>query len=660
MIYQWLFIIKLVYLVVCFVAAQNSSNSQQPLDYRYACLDQSSAPPSTSYQTNLDNLFTSLSSDSATSNGFGNRTSGVNQDMVYGLYLCRGDVNTSLCNTCVQNSSILLMQHCPNNASAILWYPYCLLRYSNQNFFGNLTLTPRIPMFDATQNSTSAGEFDSDAQVLMNGLIQIGSEAPLKFGTHMFNINGTQRRYGWVQCSRDITAEECRTCLSNMLEDVDSCCQEKKVWRIFSPSCIVMYETQPFFLNGTDSAPPPQQATDGNNRRWWPIVIIVIAGIVVLALLAISIYYCYLKRTKDKQTIQEEGLNSIFSQEQTEKEESMNTDLPMIPLSTILKCTNNFSDEQKLGKGGFGPVYKGILPDGRQIAVKRLSKTSVQGGEEFKNEVILIAKLQHRNLVRLLAGCIEQNEKLLVYEFMPNSSLDFHLFDTKKGVHLDWKNRLNIINGIAKGLLYLHEDSRLRVIHRDLKASNILLDHEMNPKISDFGLARTFGGDQRQANTIRVVGTYGYMAPEYAMEGLFSVKSDVFSFGVLLLEIISGKMSSKFYQSDKGQSLLVYAWNLWCESKGLELMDPSIEKSSVHSEVVKCMHIGLLCVQEDAADRPTMSSVVHMLASDTMSLPCPTRPAFSVGRAAIERESSSNTSMHYSLNEITVSEVIPR
>lgn len=259
MIYQWLFIIKLVYMIVCFVAAQNSSNSQQPLDYRYACLDESSAPPSTSYQTNLNNLFTSLSSDSATSNGFGNRTSGVNQDMVYGLYLCRGDVNTSLCNTCVQNSSILLMQHCPNNASAILWYPYCLLRYSNENFFGNLTLRPRIPMFDATQNSTSAGEFDSDAQVLMNGLIQIGSEAPLKFGTHMFNINGTQRRYGWVQCSRDITAEECRTCLSNMLEDVDNCCQEKKVWRIFSPSCIVMYETQPFFLNGTDSAPPPQQ-----------------------------------------------------------------------------------------------------------------------------------------------------------------------------------------------------------------------------------------------------------------------------------------------------------------------------------------------------------------------------------------------------------------
>ncbi|KAK7271538.1 hypothetical protein RJT34_27513 [Clitoria ternatea] len=662
MLYQLLFSIKLIFFL-SFAFGENNSSNTQLLDYRYACLDQSSVPPSTTYQTNLNNLISFLSTDSATSNGFGNRTSGDDDpsNMVYGLYLCRGDVNTSLCHSCVEDSSRLLKQHCPNNASAILWYPFCLLRYSNQNFFGNLTIRPRIPMFDAAQNSTSAGEFDTDARVLMNGLIQMGSERPLMFGTHMFNINGTQRRYGWVQCSRDITTEECRTCLSNMLEDVESCCEEKKVWRVFSPSCIMMYETQPFFLNGTLPAAPAPEQEEGGDTRWWIIIIIVVAGIVLVALLAIGTYYFWcLNRKKDKQAKQEDGINPMFSEDYTDKEDTVNADLPMMPLSTILKSTNDFSDEHKLGKGGFGPVYKGVLPDGSLIAVKRLSKTSVQGADEFKNEVLLIAKLQHRNLVRLLACCIEQNEKLLVYEYMPNSSLDFHLFHIDKGAKLDWKQRLNIINGIAKGLLYLHEDSRLRVIHRDLKASNILLDHEMNPKISDFGLARTFGGDQRQANTIRVVGTYGYMAPEYAMEGLFSVKSDVFSFGVLLLEIISGKRNSKFYLSDHGQSLLIYAWNFWCQRKGLELVDALIEKSCVASEVIKCLHIGLLCVQEDAADRPTMSSVVHMLASDTVSLPTPTRPAFSVGRSAIDRGSSSNTSIHYSVNEITVSEVTPR
>ncbi|CAN1319167.1 G-type lectin S-receptor-like serine/threonine-protein kinase At1g11300 [Linum perenne] len=302
-------------------------------------------------------------------------------------------------------------------------------------------------------------------------------------------------------------------------------------------------------------------------------------------------------------------------------------DLPMMNINIVALATNHFSAENKLGQGGFGPVYKGTLPGGEEIAVKRLSKISGQGLEEFKNEISLIAKLQHRNLVRLLGYCVQGEEKMLIYEYMPNKSLDFFLFDSTKQASLDWGKRFAIIEGIARGLLYLHRDSRLRIIHRDLKASNILLDEEMNPKISDFGMARIFGGNQNEANTNRVVGTYGYMSPEYAMEGLFSVKSDVYSFGVLVLEIVSGRRNTSFRSTDH-VNLISYAWDLWTEGRALELVDSSIRQSCKDEELVsRCVNVGLLCVQDHATDRPTMAAVVSMLSGE-MSLPRPNQPTF--------------------------------
>ncbi|PQQ01759.1 uncharacterized protein Pyn_15605 [Prunus yedoensis var. nudiflora] len=336
---------------------------------------------------------------------------------------------------------------------------------------------------------------------------------------------------------------------------------------------------------------------------------------------------------------------------ETKNDDSRRThqDLTIFDLNSIVAATNNFSTANKLGEGGFGPVYKGLLANGQEVAVKRLSKNSGQGLEQFKNEVMLIAKLQHRNLVRLFGCCIDAEEKMLIYECLENKSLDLFIFDKSRSSLLDWKKRFEIVLGIARGVLYLHQDSRLKIIHRDLKASNVLLDSTMNPKISDFGMAKMFGEDQIQANTNRVVGTYGYMSPEYAMEGRYSEKSDVFSFGVLLLEIISGKRNTSY---DPSPNLIGQIWDMWTEEQALAMVDPSLGESYPAHEVSRCIQIGLLCVQESASDRPTMSEVTFMLGNET-TLPYPKKPAF-ILQSSSKLNSAASKGSTPSLNDVTM------
>nr|XP_023889924.1 G-type lectin S-receptor-like serine/threonine-protein kinase CES101 [Quercus suber] len=340
------------------------------------------------------------------------------------------------------------------------------------------------------------------------------------------------------------------------------------------------------------------------------------------------------------------------------------TDLQIFSFESITAATNKFSTENNLGVGGFGPVYKllfqGQLPDGQEVVIKRLSRNSGQGFLELKNEAILIAKLQHTNLVRLFGSCIHKEERMLIYDYMPNKSLDFFLFNPAKKNILGWKKRFNIIQGILQELLYLHNYSRLRIIHRDLKASNILLDDEMNPKILEFGMARIFGSNDSKVNTNGVVGTYGYMPLEYVMEGVFSIKSDIFSFGVLLLENVSSQKNYSSYHSERPLNLIGYAWELWGQGRGLELIDTALGDLDHIDQVLRCIHVGLLCVQECPVDRPAMLDVIFMIYNEANKLPTPKQLAFFLGRNMSEVGIVDCRPENCSSNGVSISEMVPR
>ncbi|CDY41242.1 BnaA01g12970D [Brassica napus] len=407
--------------------------------------------------------------------------------------------------------------------------------------------------------------------------------------------------YGFMQCSRDISPQNCTRCLQQNVIDYRSCCRGRQGGTVSRPSCFLRWEIFAF-LGLPENIPPPER--DEKSISTGTIVAIVIVPIILLALG----FGIWRKRKSYKAFTTESEFPYGYFSAAKRLTKTYNTAPPdnagddistsgslQFDFKAIEAATSNFHNTNKLGHGGFGEVYKGTFPNGTEIAVKRLSKTSGQGEREFKNEVLLVAKLQHRNLVRLLGFCVQGEEKILVYEFLPNKSLNYFLFgDSTKRIQLDWTRRYKIIGGVTRGILYLHQDSRLTIIHRDLKASNILLDVDMNPKIADFGMARNFRMDQTEDNTGRVVGTFGYMPPEYVANGQFSTKSDVYSFGVLILEIIGGKKNSSFHEIDGSTgNLVTYVWRLWNNDSLFELVDPIIGDYYDKYEVIRCVHIGV-------------------------------------------------------------------
>ncbi|KAM7493125.1 hypothetical protein LguiB_027734 [Lonicera macranthoides] len=473
------------------------------------CIDTTTYTPNSTYQTNLNSLFSSLSSGSTiVGNIFSTSTAGEDPpNIASGNFLCRGDLNTLECHNCVANATGEITTRCPNQKSAVIWYDECMLRYSDRSFFSTVDVQPRVYYSNADNIiRTEQARFQQVLGETMDELAKMAStDSPndqfvKAFATLEANVTNLQRLYGLAQCTQDLSSEECNMCLQS----------GKSYWQQLLADAATA-------VGGTDTI-----------------------------------------EITDVQSLQ-------------------------FDLGTIQVATNNFSNENKIGQGGFGMVYKGILANGQEISVKRLSKSSRQGQLEFKNEVVLVAKLQHRNLVRLLGFCLEGEEKVLVYEYVPNKSLDYFLF-------------------------------------------------------------------------------------EYAMHGHFSVGSDVFSFGVLVLEIISGKKNSCFHPSIHGEDFLTHAWKMWKDGTPLKLMDPTLVDSYVRNEVMKCIQMGLLCVQEDVDSRPSMAAIVLMLGSYTVSLSLPKQPPFYF-RRRIESQapkgleldkSMSKSTATVSVDDVSITQIQPR
>ncbi|KAG5413728.1 hypothetical protein IGI04_001295 [Brassica rapa subsp. trilocularis] len=566
-----------------------------------------------------ETLLSSLSSPNASySTGFQNATVGEPPERVTGLFLCRGDVTPEVCRSCIAFAVNATLYRCPNKREVTLYYDECMLRYSNGNILSTLNTNGNFILWNPQNVTSDRAGFRDMVLSTMNQAATDASNSSRKFEVRRANSPVFQFRtfYRLVQCTPDLTSQDCLSCLNLTINLLPT---GNIGGRIIVPSCSSRYELYPFYNESNIGTPQPQPGEDGNSTV---IVIAVVVPITVIFLLLVAVFIIWAKRKT----------TGYETEPLADGEDITTAGSLQFDFKAIEAATNKFSDSNKLGQGGFGQVYKGTFPSGVQVAVKRLSKTSGQGEREFENEVVVVAKLQHRNLVRLLGFCLEGEEK--------------------------------IIAGIARGILYLHQDSRLTIIHRDLKAGNILLDADMNPKVADFGMARIFGIDQTEANTRRVVGTYGYMSPEYAMYGQFSMKSDVYSFGVLVLEIISGKKNSSLYQmDDSAGNLVTYTWRLWSNGSPLELVDPSFQDNYQTNEITRCIHIALLCVQEEAEDRPTMSAILQMLTTSSIALAVPRPPGFFF-RSRHEQVGRADPSMHMSalcsVDDASITSVAPR
>ncbi|XP_049389586.1 cysteine-rich receptor-like protein kinase 2 [Solanum stenotomum] len=551
-------------------------------------------------------------SEQIRSRGYGVAATGTGPDTSYGLAQCYGDLSLLDCALCYSEARTVIPGCFPSNEGRI-YLDGCFIRASNYNYnFYDQYLGPEDR--HVCGNRTTKGSlFQQNAR---RAVQQAVANAPSNNGYARAQVSSTMTAYVLADCWKTLSAKSCAVCLQYASASMLGCLPWSEGRALFT-GCFMRY-SDTNFLNAI--------TTNGgsSSRGKVVITIIVVSSVVVLgvgAFIGIGVWKNKLIQKKRK------GANDAKKLVKILHDKCLN-----FKYSTLNKATGSFDEVNKLGQGGFGTVYKGVLADGRELAVKRLFFNNKHRVADFYNEVNIVSSIEHKNLIRLLGCSCSGPESLLVYEFLPNQSLDHFIFDPIKGKALKWEKRFEIIIGTAEGLVYLHENTKTRIIHRDIKASNILLDSRFRANIADFGLARSFQEDKSHISTV-LAGTLGYMAPEYLAHGQLTEKADVYSFGVLLLEIVTGRQNNKRINDEDTVSLVSDVWEHFERKIVEELFDPNLMLHNCHTinvqnEVARVLHVGLLCTQEIPTLRPFMSKALKMLVKKDEQLPPPTNPAF--------------------------------
>ncbi|XP_028801992.1 cysteine-rich receptor-like protein kinase 2 isoform X1 [Neltuma alba] len=522
------------------------------------------------------------------------------------LLQCRNYLSVADCVRCLDVAAAQIRSCSTGSYGGHVVYDGCFLRYEAGDFYGE-TKGSLTKVLCGNQNAREVIPFTATAQNLLMNLQTATPKIPgFSAATKIQVPTNGETIYAFAQCVGTVTQSGCLDCLKAAYSNMQICLSNSE-GRAFDAGCFIRYSTTSFFAdNETIDITPLVKPGSSSNKA---TIIGGVVGVLALVLVLLALF-AWTRRSQSPRRVP-----------RGDKTETSKLEGPITySYQDLRSATKNFSDENKLGEGGFGIVYKGTLRDGKEVAVKKLTLRNSRKMEEgFESEVMLISDAHHPNLVQLLGWCSSGLIRILVYEYMKNNSLDKFLFGEKKGF-LNWKQRCDIILGIASGLTYLHEQFRVRIIHRDIKTNNILLDNDLQPRVADFGLARLLPEDRSHLST-KFAGTLGYTAPEYAIHGQLSEKADIYSYGIVILEIISGQRSKAL--KDDGDTeddfLLPKAWKLYEKGMHLELVDNTLDPNEYDAdEVKKIIEIGLLCTQAFADLRPTMSEVIGLLQSSDL------------------------------------------